>query len=89
VSAVKEVCTQLGLVIRQRREALGLSQGDLAALVQTQRPLVSRVESQRHVLSLETLERYARALECRPSELLAAAELLALADSALPCLEVL
>jgi hypothetical protein len=48
---------------------------------------VSRAESSRHVVSLETLERYARALECRPSELLAAAELLALADALPPCLE--
>jgi transcriptional regulator with XRE-family HTH domain len=84
-AAVKELCLQLGLVIRQRREALGLSQRDLAERVDTPRPLVSRVECRRHVLSLETLERYARALDCRPSELLAAAELLA---SGLPCLEV-
>jgi transcriptional regulator with XRE-family HTH domain len=82
MSAAKEVCLCIGLVIRQRREALGLSQRDLAERVDTLRPLVSRVESMRHVVSLETLERYARALECKPSELLAAAELLALADVA-------
>jgi transcriptional regulator with XRE-family HTH domain len=80
--AVKEVCLCIGPVIRQRREALGLSQRDLAERVDTPRTLVSRAESSRHVVSLETLERYARALECRPSELLAAAELLALADAA-------
>lgn len=78
-SAVKEVCLCLGLAIRQRRVALKLSQGELAERVGTARPLVSRVESMRHVVSLETLERYARALECKPSELLAAAEALALA----------
>jgi transcriptional regulator with XRE-family HTH domain len=69
----------LGLVIRQRRIARGLSLNDFARLVGTHRPLVSRAENMRHVLSLKSLDRYARALECRPSELLAAAEELAAA----------
>jgi transcriptional regulator with XRE-family HTH domain len=86
MSSAADISACLGPVIRKRRVALGLSLRDLAKRVATHRPLVSRAESTRHVLSIRTLERYARALHCRPSELLAAAETLsaALAEPAAP-----
>jgi transcriptional regulator with XRE-family HTH domain len=67
----------LGAVIRARRRARGQLQADIALLVDSPRPIVSRAESGRHTLTIATLLRYARALECRASDLLREAELLA------------
>jgi transcriptional regulator with XRE-family HTH domain len=64
----------LGRAIRQRREALGLTQDELGARIGIGRTRVSRVESGKHCLMLGTVELYARGLDCRASELVADAE---------------
>ena len=54
----RELVTQL----KRRRAAAGLSQADVAKLMQTSQPAVARLESGRHDAQLPTLARYAEAL---------------------------
>jgi DNA-binding XRE family transcriptional regulator len=49
-----------GELRRLRREA-GLSQGELAKLIGSHRPIVARIENGHHVASLDTCDRIARA----------------------------
>ncbi len=53
----------IGLRIRQLRQQKGLSQGDLEDATGLMRCYISRVENGHTVPSLETLERFANALE--------------------------
>ena len=54
----RELVTQLAY----KREAAGLSQADVAKLMQTSQPAVARLESGRYDMQLPTLARYAEAL---------------------------
>lgn len=69
----------IGKAIRSRRLACGLSQGQLARKLRSYRPIVARIEAGRHSLNVETLIRFAEALSCSPSDVLADAERIALA----------
>ncbi len=51
-------------LIRTRRNALGLSQAELAARASTGQAFVSRVESGRSTPTIPVLERLAAALDC-------------------------
>lgn len=62
----------LGLGIRARRDALGLSQGDLATRLGWPQPRVSEVERGRSWPPPERLAALAVALECEPGDLLRA-----------------
>lgn len=53
----------IGQIIRQLREQKGLSQGDIEAVSGMLRSYISRVEHGHTVPSLETLERFAAALD--------------------------
>lgn len=55
--------TTIGLRIRQLREQKGLSQGDVEETTGMLRCYISRVENGHTVPSLETLERFAAALD--------------------------
>jgi transcriptional regulator with XRE-family HTH domain len=54
---------QIGQRLREIREAKNLSQGDIAERTGLVRPYISRVENGHTIPGLETLERWARALE--------------------------
>ncbi len=55
---------QIGSRLASRREALGLSQSDLAEVLGCKQPHVSRVEGGAVSLSLRGLERWCAALGC-------------------------
>jgi transcriptional regulator with XRE-family HTH domain len=54
---------QIGQRLREIREAKNLSQGDIAEGTGLVRPYISRVENGHTIPGLETLERWARALD--------------------------
>lgn len=60
----------VGLLIRQIRETLGLSQDDLAKRVGLKRVSVTNIEIGRQRLLLDGVERYATALGTTPKHLL-------------------
>jgi transcriptional regulator with XRE-family HTH domain len=62
----------IGMQIRTVREAKGLSQGDIERRSGLLRSYVSRVEGGYTVPSLATLEKFAKALEVEPYQLLCA-----------------
>ena len=64
---------RLGQAIRQRREALGYSQDSMADAIGMHRAYYSAVERGEKNLTLRTVERLARAVEARVSELMAEA----------------
>jgi transcriptional regulator with XRE-family HTH domain len=66
--------TGLGLAIRERRRALGLSQDALAERSGLDRLNVGRIERGERSPRLDTLARIADALDVRPWELLREAE---------------
>jgi HTH-type transcriptional regulator / antitoxin HipB len=53
---------RLGMEVKARREATGLSQRELAELVGTRQPNVARLEAGHVLPTLSTLERVAEAL---------------------------
>lgn len=66
---------RLGAAVRARRMALGLSQEALADLAQIDRSHMGKIErGERNVTFLNIL-RIAKAIQCKPSELLAEAGL--------------
>lgn len=67
---MKSVYEQLGQRIRARREEQGISQTKLSASVKLTRTSISNIENGRQHLPLHTLYRFARALGCRPHDLL-------------------
>lgn len=67
----------LGLVIRETRQAKGLSQEKLAELSKLHRNFIGLVERCATVPALDSLLAIADALDCAASELLAKAEQIA------------
>jgi transcriptional regulator with XRE-family HTH domain len=64
----------LGVAIRERREARGLSQEDLAELADLHRTYISMVERSIRNVSVDALSGIADALDLPPSQLLRQAE---------------
>jgi transcriptional regulator with XRE-family HTH domain len=60
----------LGRLIREKRDARKMTQGDLADLVELSRASVTNIELGRQSLLLDQLYRFAAALRVRPEELL-------------------
>ncbi|WP_411888378.1 helix-turn-helix domain-containing protein [Hydrocarboniphaga effusa] len=60
----------VGRLIRSRREAMGVSQDDFAAMVNLDRAYYSHVERGRYNITLEVLFRIAVGLGCTPAELM-------------------
>lgn len=60
----------IGKRLRELREAKGLSQGDIERRSRLLRSYISRVEGGYTVPSLATLEKFAKALEVEPYQLL-------------------
>jgi len=65
---------ELGLALRQRRVAIGVSQERLGELSGLDRTYISGIERGVRNPTIDSLSRIAEALECELSELLAAAE---------------
>ena len=63
-----------GRAVRDRREHLGISQEELAARADLHRTYVSQIERGLKSPSLGVVEKVARAMGLRPSELVAMAE---------------
>ncbi len=53
---------KIGVVLRQAREAAGLSQEELAKRLKTQKTAISRIENHAEDIKLSTLEKVASAL---------------------------
>ena len=53
---------KIGVILRQAREAAGLSQGELAKRLKTQKTAISRLENHAEDIKLSTLEKVASAL---------------------------
>lgn len=70
--------------IRELREARGLSAADLADLVGTSQPQITRLERGERRLTADWMTRLARALNCTPADLMAAATLAGLAEDVAP-----
>ena len=65
----------LGRAIRERREAVGLSQEKFGELVDCHRNYVGLIERGQQNVTIDMLGRFAQALDCKISELLAGAGL--------------
>ncbi len=63
-----------GSAVRARRQALGLSQEELAARADLHRTYVGDIERGRRNVSLNNIRKLAVALGCSPSDLLREAE---------------
>lgn len=61
----------VGEAIRQQRQRLGMTQGQLAALIKVRSDSISRIERGHHQPSLPRLEKIALALEVSPEALIA------------------
>ena len=70
ISSVRGLYEDLGDRIKVRRKAGDLSQAQLAERVELTRTSISNIESGRQHVPLDVLYRVARALNCRPHELL-------------------
>jgi transcriptional regulator with XRE-family HTH domain len=70
----------VGAAIRERREASGLSQEELADRAGLHRTYISLVERAQRNISVDALGEIADALELRPSQLIQRAERLRQAD---------
>lgn len=64
------ITVPLGLIIRQRREALGLSQEGLAALAELNRNYIGKIERGEVSASVITLQKIAEGLNLKLSELI-------------------
>ncbi|HNY51090.1 MAG TPA: helix-turn-helix transcriptional regulator [Smithella sp.] len=53
---------KIGIILRQAREAAGLTQEELAARIKTKKTAISRIENHAEDIKLSTLERVANAL---------------------------
>ena len=53
---------KVGVLLRQAREAAGLTQEELARRLKTQKTAISRIENHAEDIRLSTLGKYARAL---------------------------
>lgn len=61
---------KIGYAIRSRREALGVSQEQLAELTDCHRNYIGLVERAEQNLTLDSIVRIAKALNCKVSDLL-------------------
>ena len=68
------VCADFGTAVRARREALDISQEELADRAAMDRTYVSGIERGVRNPTLKVVARLAKALKTRPSKLLAAME---------------
>jgi transcriptional regulator with XRE-family HTH domain len=73
-TSLEPVCVVLGEVIRQRREANGLSLNRLAELTNLSRPMIRFVEASERIPTIDTIARISRAFGMPCSKLLAEAE---------------
>jgi len=53
---------KIGVILRQAREAAGLTQEELALRLKTQKTAISRIENHAEDIKLSTLDRVAKAL---------------------------
>lgn len=53
---------EIGVLLRQAREEAGLTQEQLAALIQTKKTAISRLENHAEDIKLSTLQKVAKAL---------------------------
>jgi len=53
---------KLGVMLRQAREAAGLTQEELATKISTKKTAISRIENHAEDIKLSTLEKFANAL---------------------------
>jgi len=53
---------KIGIILRQARESVGLTQEELAKRVNTKKTAISRIENHAEDIKLSTLERVANAL---------------------------
>lgn len=63
-----------GIVVRERRLAMGLTQSDLASMSGLHKNFIGLLERGTTSAALESIGVIAAVLRCRPSQLLAAAE---------------
>lgn len=64
-----QLLTRIGLRVLRRREALGLSQKELAEKLRMAAPSISNIEHGERNLTIRTLCKLAAALEMTPAEL--------------------
>jgi DNA-binding XRE family transcriptional regulator len=53
---------KIGVILRQAREAAGLTQGEVAERLQTKKSAISRIENHADDVRLSTIRRYAEAV---------------------------
>lgn len=63
-----------GIVVRERRRAMGLTQSELASMAGLHKNFIGMLERGTTSAGLESIGVIAAVLRCRPSQLLAAAE---------------
>jgi transcriptional regulator with XRE-family HTH domain len=73
-TALEPVCAALASVIRQRREAEGLSLNQLAERTNLSRPIISFIETNGRIPTVDTVARISRAFGLSCGKLLAEAE---------------
>lgn len=56
---------KIGVILRQAREAAGLTQDEVAQRLHTQKSAISRIENHADDVRLSTLQRYAEAIGSR------------------------
>lgn len=69
-----ELAEALGIVVRERRMAMGMSQATLAKQANLHRNFIVLLEGGKTSAAVDSVDAVASALLCRPSQLLAAAE---------------
>ena len=66
----KEILIKFGHKVRERRTDLGLSQEELAARAGVHRTYIGMIERAEKNITLENIEKIAKALGLKPSELI-------------------
>lgn len=66
----KDICLRFGIVVRNRRTELGISQEDFAECASLHRTYISDLERGKRNVSLENIEKLAKALDLSLSELM-------------------
>ena len=60
---------KIGVLLRQAREAFGLTQEQIAEKLNTKKSAISRIENHAEDIKLSTLERFASVLGCKSRSL--------------------
>ena len=68
------IAASFGAVLRQRREHVGISQGELASRAGLHRTYVSLIERGKRTVSIEVVRRIAIAVDTSMADLIAATE---------------